>query len=59
MQKAAYAIMVKYSWLASNSSLEKTTALTGDKWTVSFSIKGKPQQRNSYHLEKIGLYNGN
>lgn len=55
MQKAAYAIMVKDSWLASNSSLEKTIALSGDKWAVSFSItKRKPQQRNSYYLEKIG-----
>lgn len=59
MQKAANAIMVKDSQLPSNSSLEKTIApSSGDKWAVTAlnlaSPKEAPQERNSYHLEKIG-----
>ena len=59
MQKAANAVMVKGSWLSSNSSLEKTTApSSGDKWAVTVlglaSLKEASQERNSYHREKIG-----
>lgn len=59
MQKAANAIMVKDSQLPSNSSLETTIAPSrGDKWAVTLlglvSPKEAPQERNSYHLEKIG-----
>lgn len=59
MQKAANAITEKDSWLPSNSSPEKTIApSSGDKWAVTVlglaSPKEAPQERNSYHLEKIG-----
>lgn len=61
MQKAYNAIMVKDLWLLSNSSLEKPVVPgNDDRWAVTVLglawPKEEPQERNSYHLEKIGLF---